>query len=188
VHRDIKPANIWLDANAGGRVKILDFGLARASQDAQLTQSGVIVGTAAYMAPEQARGQALDARADLYSLGGVLYRLCTGQVPFQRADMLATLVAVTSQQPVPVRDHNPEVPPALEALILRLLAGHRPERQPPRQPAGRASLRRGGADGPGRGIAAAGGLRGAARLEERPGPRATARPACRQAAGGGAGA
>src|SRR5262249_48641709 len=76
IHRDIKPANILLE-NGFERVKITDFGLARAVDDASLTQSGVLAGTPMYMAPEQARGEALDHRADLFSLGSVLYALCT---------------------------------------------------------------------------------------------------------------
>ena len=83
VHRDIKPGNIWLEAPQG-RVKILDFGLARAaSEESGPTQQGAIIGTPAYMAPEQGRGDSVDGRCDLFSLGVVLYRLCTGQQPFQ---------------------------------------------------------------------------------------------------------
>jgi eukaryotic-like serine/threonine-protein kinase len=123
VHRDIKPANIWLDATAGGRVKILDFGLARATSGEQhLTQSGVIVGTPAYMAPEQAQGKPVDARADLFSLGVVLYRMCTGTLPFAGADLVSTLVAVATTDPPAPRSLNPELPPALSDLVMKLLA------------------------------------------------------------------
>src|SRR5205823_7891046 len=110
VHRDIKPANLWLESLPGEpgalapgfRVKILDFGLARVAADnAQLTQQGAIVGTPAYMAPEQGAGKAVDARCDLFSLGCVLYRLCTGQAPFKGTDTVSTLVAVAMDNPPP---------------------------------------------------------------------------------------
>jgi serine/threonine protein kinase/CubicO group peptidase (beta-lactamase class C family) len=123
VHRDIKPANIWLESGRGNRVKILDFGLARGlSDNVNLTQSGVIVGTPAYMAPEQARGEAVDYRADLFSLGCILYQLCTGQRPFQAPTTIALLLAVVEATPKPVLSFNPRVPPALVDLIVRLLA------------------------------------------------------------------
>jgi serine/threonine protein kinase len=135
IHRDIKPANVWLEAT-GGRVKILDFGLARAVAEAQespqateassggagLTLTGAVLGTPAYMAPEQARGGSVDARADLFSLGAVLYRMVTGQVPFPGSDVTAVLSAVAKEQPVAPRLRNPKVPARLSHLILALLA------------------------------------------------------------------
>src|SRR5205807_5419030 len=93
IHRDIKPANILLE-NGVERVKITDFGLARAADDASLTQSGVVSGTPQYMAPEQARGEALDGRADLFSLGSVLYFMCTGRPPFRATESMAVLKRV----------------------------------------------------------------------------------------------
>ena len=123
IHRDVKPANIWLDAGADGRVKILDFGLARPTQDeTHLTHSGVIVGTPSFMAPEQASGKVIDGRADLWSLGCVLYRLCTGRLPFQAPDMMATLMQAALEPATPPRQLNPGVPPALDDLVMRLLA------------------------------------------------------------------
>ena len=130
IHRDIKPGNLWLEGPRG-RVKILDFGLARTEKDdAQLTKSGAIVGTPAFMAPEQAEGKAVDARCDLFSLGCVLYRMSTGQLPFKGTDTMSTLLALVSDDPAPPREVNPEVPPALSDLVMRLLAknpAHRPE-------------------------------------------------------------
>ncbi len=123
IHRDIKPANLWVEPEHGGRVKVLDFGLARpVDPEEGLTSHGAIVGTPAYMSPEQARGEAVDARGDLFSLGCVLYRLATGQVPFRGRSNLAVLSAVTSHHPRPPRELNPAVPPSLSDLVMRLLA------------------------------------------------------------------
>ncbi len=103
IHRDIKPANLWLEAKTGV-VKILDFGLARGlADDTHLTQSGAIVGTPAYMAPEQARGEKVDARCDLYSLGVVLYRMCTGDMPFKGKGTLSLLSALALDTPTEPR-------------------------------------------------------------------------------------
>ena len=123
IHRDIKPANIWLESGPGGKVKILDFGLARPMEgDAVITDSGDILGTPAYMAPEQARGERLDHRADLFSLGCVLYRLATGQMPFPGAGPSAVLFALATRTPAPPRSLDSQLPSSLERLILELLA------------------------------------------------------------------
>ena len=97
IHRDIKPGNVWLDASAAGRVKILDFGLVATALDdqARLTASGCAVGTPAYMAPEQVFGTKVDHRADLYSLGVVLYQMITGTLPARGADTLLSPQAST---------------------------------------------------------------------------------------------
>jgi tRNA A-37 threonylcarbamoyl transferase component Bud32 len=123
IHRDVKPANIWLEAPRG-RVKLLDFGLARlaAGEFTALTQDGAVLGTPAFMAPEQARGEAVDARCDLFSFGCVLYRMVTGRLPFQGNTVYAVLAAVASETPPAVRSLNPGVPPRLAGLIDRLLA------------------------------------------------------------------
>ena len=121
VHRDIKPANILLE-NSVERVKITDFGLARAVTDARITQTGVIVGTPQYMAPEQARGETVDHRADLFSLGSVLYFMCTGQAPFQGESSLAVLRRVCDETPPPITALNPNTPEWLAAIIARLQA------------------------------------------------------------------
>ncbi|HEV3257931.1 MAG TPA: serine/threonine-protein kinase, partial [Gemmataceae bacterium] len=121
IHRDIKPANILLE-NGVQRVKITDFGLARAVDDASLTQSGVVAGTPQYMAPEQTRGEPVDHRADLFSLGSVLYAMCTGHPPFRADSPLAVLRRVADDEPRPVRQINPEVPEWLEAIVAKLHA------------------------------------------------------------------
>jgi WD40 repeat protein len=127
VHRDIKPANILLE-NGVERVKITDFGLARAVDDASLTQSGTVAGTPQYMAPEQARGEAVDHRADLFSLGSVLYALCTGRAPFRASGTMAVLKRVCEDTPRPIQEINPEVPNWLAAIITRLHAKEPAER------------------------------------------------------------
>jgi mono/diheme cytochrome c family protein len=119
VHRDVKPANILLEGPQR-RVKITDFGLARTASDPALTGSGVIAGTPQYMAPEQARGQGADHRADLFSLGSVLYALCTGKPPFEASSALAVLRRVSDDEPPFVAALNPSVPPWLVAIISRL--------------------------------------------------------------------
>ncbi|HTU19175.1 MAG TPA: transporter substrate-binding protein [Gemmataceae bacterium] len=138
IHRDIKPANLWLETPPPEqgtpnrpplsfeqlyRVKILDFGLARPINDSRrLTATGLIVGTPQYLAPEQARGQPLDHRCDLFSLGIVLYRLATGILPFDGSDTLAQLTALAVAQPRPIEELSPEVPAGLCQLIHQLLA------------------------------------------------------------------
>ncbi len=131
IHRDIKPSNLWLDSASAGRVKILDFGLARSMKDdVNLTQAGAIIGTPAFMAPEQARGDKdVDARADLFSLGCVLYRLCAGDVPFKGETTMGILLALAVNDPVPLRQINGHIPPSLANLIMQMLAKD-PQKRP----------------------------------------------------------
>lgn len=121
VHRDIKPGNILLE-NGVERVKITDFGLARAIDDVSITQSGVIAGTPQYMSPEQAAGQSIDHRTDLFSLGSVLYAMCTGEAPFQAPSTVVMLKRVAEDAPRPVRDLNPLIPDWLCDIIAKLHA------------------------------------------------------------------
>jgi serine/threonine-protein kinase len=121
VHRDVKPANILLE-NSVERVRLTDFGLARAAADAALTQSGVVAGTPNYMSPEQARAEATDYRADLFSLGSTLYAICTGHPPFRADSAVAVLRRVSDDVPRPVREINAEIPDWLEAIIAKLHA------------------------------------------------------------------
>jgi tetratricopeptide (TPR) repeat protein len=122
IHRDIKPANILLESGVDQRVKITDFGLARAADDASLTQSGMIAGTPMYMAPEQAQGETTDHRADLFSLGSVMYAMCTGRPPFRASSSLAVLKRVAEDTPRPIREIIPEVPQWLCDIIAKLQA------------------------------------------------------------------
>jgi uncharacterized protein (TIGR03067 family) len=121
VHRDIKPANILLE-NGVERVKLTDFGLARAADDASLTQSGVIAGTPQFMSPEQAGGHTVDHRSDLFSLGSVLYFMCTGRPPFRASTTMGVLKRVCEEQTRPIRDINPEIPEWLCNIIAKLHA------------------------------------------------------------------
>jgi serine/threonine-protein kinase len=121
VHRDIKPANIMLE-NGIERVRITDFGLARAVDDASVTQSGSVAGTPQYMAPEQAGGGPVDQRADLFALGSTLYAMCTGEAPFRGNSGWAVLRQVCDGEPVPIRSLNPDVPSWLEGVVRKLHA------------------------------------------------------------------
>ena len=143
VHRDVKPANVWLEpasptgslpdlptaGKAGCRVRLLDFGLVlEKSCGPHLTEVGLLLGTPAYMAPEQARGKPVDARADLFSLGSVLYAMLTGHPPFQGANNLAVLHALAYHTPAPLRQEVPEVPRSVAALMDKLHAQDRADR------------------------------------------------------------
>jgi serine/threonine-protein kinase len=127
VHRDIKPGNILLE-NGVARVKITDFGLARAIDDGTVTQSGFLPGTPAYLAPEQAAGEGVDHRSDLFSLGSVLYALCTGRPPFRASTLFALLRRVSEDRPVPVREINPSIPDWLVEIMNKLHAKNPDER------------------------------------------------------------
>ncbi len=121
VHRDVKPANILLE-NGMERARLTDFGLARAVSDAALTQSGIVAGTPQYMAPEQARGEAVDHRADLFSLGSTLYAMCTGYPPFRAESAVAVLRRISDEEPRSVRELNAEVPAWFAAILTKLHA------------------------------------------------------------------
>jgi serine/threonine protein kinase/TolB-like protein len=146
VHRDVNPANIWLESvirspssaepegqpasatdhgprTTNSRVRILDFGLARTvAGETNLTQPGTLVGTPAYMAPEQAEGQNVDSRSDLFSLGSIIYGLCAGRAPFEAANTMGLLRAICDKTPRPIAELNPDVPSWLVAIIDKLMA------------------------------------------------------------------
>lgn len=125
VHRDIKPANIMLLKN--GVAKVTDFGIARAAASSK-TKTGVVKGTPFYMSPEQIRGQKVDGRSDIFSLGVVLYEMLTGVQPFRAEDLTALIYKITSEEPEPISDVNPKVPKAVGQIITKALVKDREQR------------------------------------------------------------
>ena len=121
VHRDIKPANILLEEGVE-RVAITDFGLARAVDDASLTRTGIIAGTPQYMSPEQSRGESVDQRSDLFSLGSVMYAMCAGRPPFRSETTYGVIQRINNDQPTPIREINPDVPDWLATIIDKLMS------------------------------------------------------------------
>lgn len=127
IHRDIKPANVWLESSGPGgdfkRVKLLDFGLAKSTEvESTLTAKGMIVGTPNYMAPEQICGEPLDERADLFSLGCVMYRMLSGKIPFEKENTLAVLHAVVESEIPSLNDLDQKLPKEVYGLMTKLLS------------------------------------------------------------------
>ena len=120
VHRDVKPQNVLL--NGDGQAKVTDFGIARSLDVGGLTQTGTVMGTSDYIAPEQARGSPVDAQSDIYSLGAVLYELLTGEVPFPGDNFVAVALRHINEPPPSVRERRPDVSPRLDAVIRRAMA------------------------------------------------------------------
>jgi serine/threonine protein kinase len=147
VHRDVKPGNL-LVAEDGG-VKLADFGIAKATEQSSITQVGSVLGTAAYLAPEQARGEDAGPRADLYSLGVVAYQLLSGRLPYEATSLSELALKQQREAPLRLEDLNPSVPPALAQAVALALAI-----EPEARPASAAELERAIADGA-RGIAPA---------------------------------
>ena len=129
LHRDMKPANVLLTRT--GNVKVADFGIARAAHSARegLTMPGAVVGTATYLSPEQAMGEPLDQRSDVYSLGMVLYEMLAGRTPFTGDTPVAVAYKQVNEVPPPPSVYNPDVPPSLDAIVMRALAKDRADRQ-----------------------------------------------------------
>ena len=121
IHRDVKPQNVLL--NGDGQAKVTDFGIAR-SLDVQhgMTQTGTVLGTSDYIAPEQAQGQRVDEHTDVYSLGVVLYEMLTSEVPFPGENFVAVAMRHINEAPPSIRDKRPDVPPRLEAAVQRAMA------------------------------------------------------------------
>jgi tRNA A-37 threonylcarbamoyl transferase component Bud32 len=119
VHRDVKPGNVMIDAD--GRIKVMDFGIARAAAEDTLTQTGAVLGTAAYLSPEQAQGDRVDARTDIYALGCVLYEMVAGRPPFSGDSPVSLAFRHVNEEPQPPSVYHPGVPVEIEAVIMRAL-------------------------------------------------------------------
>jgi hypothetical protein len=128
IHRDIKPANVMLGLD--GRATLMDFGLVRAAEGTSLTRSGTVMGTPEYMSPEQALGEEVDGRSDIYSLGIVLYKMLSGRVPFARTTPYAITYAHIHEPPPPLREVRADLPVALETVVDKALAKRRDDRYP----------------------------------------------------------
>ena len=126
VHRDVKPQNVMVSED--GRVKVADFGIARAGGDSGMTEAGSIIGTAQYLSPEQARGDEVTAASDCYSVGIVLYEMLTGRVPFDGDRSVAVAMKQVSEPPTPPRELRPDIPPDLEAVVMKALRKRPSER------------------------------------------------------------
>ncbi len=119
VHRDVKPANVMRTPD--GRTKLMDLGIARGIEGESITRASSILGTAGYVSPEQARGEPVDHRSDIYSLGCVLYEMLTGRQPFEADNPVAVAYQHVHEAPVPPSSLEPSVPPALESVVLRAM-------------------------------------------------------------------
>ncbi len=127
IHRDIKPENILLEEGVE-RVTLTDFGLARAVDDTSVTREGTIAGTPQYMSPEQARGEPVDQRSDLFSLGSVLYTLCTGRPPFRAESSYGVMRRISDERATPIRELNPDIPTWLVGIIEKLMSKEKDQR------------------------------------------------------------
>ena len=129
VHRDIKPQNLLLDAD--GVLKVMDFGVARlAERKSTLTEVGLVVGTPAYMSPEQLLAEAVDARSDLYAVGVVLFECLTGALPFDAQSPVSLIAKLLNEEPQPPAELNRDIPPTLSSLVLTLLSKQPDDRVP----------------------------------------------------------
>jgi serine/threonine protein kinase len=125
LHRDLKPANI-IRTREGG-IKITDFGVSKLAESSLATQEGMLLGSPAYMSPEQASGRPLDERSDLYAFGTVLYRMLVGRTPFE-GDVMAVIAQTLTKSPPTVRSFIPDISPAVEEVVMRCLAKEPSER------------------------------------------------------------